>query len=81
MKIRRVMGQPFVYWVESESDPSKEHCVRWLERSCSCSAYSYKNFSSLQATGKPHLCKHLIACRDEEWDSIIETVKAEQLAQ
>jgi len=81
MKIRRVMGSPFTYWVTSESDPSKEHCVRWLERSCSCEDYAYKNRTSLLTTGKPHLCKHMEATRSEEWDEIIETVKAEQLAQ
>jgi len=81
MKIRRVMNQPFVYWVTSESDPSKEHCVRWLERSCSCNSYAYKNHASLQSTGRPFCCKHMEATREEEWDSIIETVKSEQLAQ
>lgn len=81
MKIRRVMGQPFTYWVESESDHSKEHCVRWLEPSCSCDSFAYKNRASLLETGGSLICKHLAACRDMEWADILDTVKQEQLSQ
>ena len=81
MTVTPIQGQPFRFQVSSRSRVGHFHIVDWLEPSCSCETFAYKNRSHLETTGKPYLCGHLLAAREQCWDDILEDVRSRELTQ
>jgi len=83
MKCREIMGEPLTWWVESRSEPGKEHKVDWLHSTpnCSCNDWSMKRREHTARTGTPYLCAHLRFCKDQCWERMCEDIRSQQLAQ
>jgi hypothetical protein len=81
MKVEAIMGQPFEFTVSSRSNPTAVHYCNWLEVTCSCPGFSFKNREHRGRTGKNYVCAHLQAAKDHCWEEILEHTREELLAQ
>ena len=87
MKVTPIMNRPFVWLVDSRSEPGTQHTVSWLGDSmdsgptCSCRQWAMKNRQHFSQHGTNFLCAHLIAAKDQSWLEMIESVKEQLLAQ
>ncbi len=81
------MGRPFIWKVQSRSDPSLEHTVSWVGDSmdsgpvCTCKQWAMKNRKHFAQHGENFICAHLQAAKDTAWREMIESVKEQLLAQ
>jgi hypothetical protein len=82
MNIREIPGEALTWWIDSRSEPGKQHRVDWLSTTpnCTCNSWSMKRRAHLEQTGKPYLCAHLIACRDHCWDKMREDIRDQILS-
>lgn len=87
MKVEPILGRPFVWHVDSQSEPGKQHTVSWVGDSmdngpvCTCRSFAMKNRQHKIDTGRNFICFHLRAAKDHAWDEMIETVRDNLLAQ
>mgnify|MGYP001019131406 CR=1 FL=1 len=72
-KVEAITGAPFCWRVQSRSNPSQYHVVRWLDEppSCSCNDWSLRHRQYEADTGKPYLCYHLREAKEFAWSDLI----------
>lgn len=87
MRVQPILGSPFKWLVDSQSEPGKQHMASWVGDAldngptCTCRSFAMKNRQHKIDTGRNFICVHLRAAKDHAWDEMIETIRDEQLAQ
>jgi len=86
MKVTPILGRPFVWMVDSQSVPGKQHTVSWVGDSmdngptCTCRSWAMNNRKHKQETGTNFICVHLRAAKDHAWAEMIENVRDQILS-
>ena len=82
MTCHEINGEALTWWVDSRSEPGKQHRVCWLSvtPTCTCNDWAMRQRAH-KANGTPYLCAHLKAARDHCWGLMCEDIREARLAQ